>query len=120
MAAPPQSQNQPMPPPQPYPGMYYQPMAPEHLLSHRNVWLVNAIGLGMIWIGFIFRMVNHTDFTVQSAAVFLAVTGGFLAAAASLGAALGSKKTTDMQNVALCIWAGLVVLAVAFMTAGFL
>ncbi len=109
-----------MPPPQPYPGMYYQPMTPDHLLSHRNVWLVNVIGLGMIWIGFIFHMVNHTDFTVLSASIFLVVTGGFLAAIASLAAALGSKKTTDMQNVALALWAGLVMVAVAFISSGFL
>ena len=109
-----------MPPPQPYPGMYYQPMAPEHLLSRRNVWFVNALGLAMIWLGFVFRLVSRTDANVQAAAIFLAITGAVLGALASTAGALGSKKTSDLQNVALMLWAGLLLLAVGVMTAGFL
>lgn len=108
-----------MPPPQPYPGMYYQPMAPENLLSRRNVWFVNAFGLALIWIGYVFRLVSRTDPNVQSAAIFLVITGGILGALASSAGALGSKKTSDLQNVALFVWGGLLLLAVAFMTAGF-
>ncbi len=99
-----------MPPPQPYPGMYYQPMAPEHLLSHRNVWLVNAIGLVMIWIGMILRFINLTDTTVLHGAQFFVVSGALLGALASTAGALGSKKTTDIQNMGLFVWAGFLVL----------
>ncbi len=110
MAAPPQSQ---MPPPQPYPGMYYQPMTPEHLLSHRNVFFANAFGLVLIWLAMILRLVT-TDVNLAKFDVFLIFTGGILAAAASIGAALGSKKTTDMQNVGLFVWAGLVLAFAAY------
>lgn len=101
-----------MPPPQPYPGMYYQPMTPEHMLSHRNVWLVNAIGLVMIWIGLLLRLVNTGSADLLHGAWFFVVSGALLGALASTAGALGSKKTTDLQNMGLLVWAGfLVVLA---------
>ncbi len=95
-------------PPQPYPGMYYQPMAPEHLLSHRNIWFANAFGLALIWFAMILRLVS-TDVNLAKFDVFLVFTGAIVAALASLAAALGSKKTTDMQNLGLFIWSGLIV-----------
>ena len=106
-----------MPPPQPYPGMYYQPMAPEHLLSRRNVWFVNAFGLALIWFAFILRLVSN-DLNLAKFDVFLVLTGGFIAALSSIAAALGSKKTTDMQNLGLFIWAGFIVAFVATAIAG--
>ncbi len=101
-----------MPPPQPYPGMYYQPMAPEHLLSRRNVWTMNAIGIGAIWLAFIFRLIT-ADPNVFKFSQFLIFTGGFLGVLASTAAALGSKKTTDLQNLGLLVWAGFLVTFVA-------
>ncbi len=101
-----------MPPPQPYPGMYYQPMAPEHFLSRRNVWTLNAIGIGAIWLAFIFRLVT-ADVNVLAFSRFLIFTGGFLGVLASTAAALGSKKTTDLQNLGLFVWAGFLVTFVA-------
>ncbi len=98
-----------MPPPQPYPGMYYQPMAPEHFLSRRNVWTVNALGLVMIWLGMLFRLINTVDTTVLAAARFFVITGALVGALASTAGALGSKKTTDMQNLGLLVWAGFLV-----------
>ena len=103
-----------MPPPQPYPGMYYQPMAPEHLLSHRNVWLVNAIGLVMVWIGLLIRLLSTTDTTALHGAQFFVVSGALLGALVSTAGALGSKKTTDMQNIGLFIWAGFLVLLAGY------
>jgi len=115
MAAPPQG-SQMMPPPQPYPGMYYQPMAPEHMLSRRNVFFVNAGGLFLIWAAYVLRLVT-ADANVLKFDVFLIVTGALIAALGSVAAALGSKKTTDMQNLGLFIWAGFVVtLAAAAIT----
>ena len=70
-----------MPPPQPYPGMYYQPMTPEHMLSHRNVWFVNAAGLFLIWLGMLIRIISSvTDATALHAAQFFVVTGALLGA----------------------------------------
>ena len=106
-----------MPPPQPYPGMYYQPMAPEHLLSRRNVWFVNAFGLALIWLAVILRLVSN-DVNLAKFDVFLIVTGGFIAALSSLAAALGSKKTTDLQNLALVLWAGFVLVLVGLALGG--
>src|SRR5574337_48801 len=97
MAAPPQGPGQ-MMPPQPYPGMYYQPMSPENMLSRRNIWFMNVLGLGLIWLAFILRIVS-SDINVIKLDVFLVVTGAVLAALSNLAAALGSKRTTDMQNL---------------------
>lgn len=101
-----------MPPPQPYPGTYYQPMTPEHMLSHRNVWLVNAIGLVVIWIGMLIQLANTADATNLHIAQFFVVSGALLGALASTAGALGSKKTTDIQNLGLFVWAGALVIAV--------
>ncbi len=98
-----------MMPPQPYPGMYYQPMAPEHLLSHRNVWFVNAAALVLIWIGLLLRLLNTGDANLLHGAWFFVVTGALLGALASTAGALGSKKTTDMQNLGLLVYAGFLV-----------
>ncbi len=103
-----------MPPPQPYPGMYYQPMTPEHMLSHRNVWFVNAIGLVLIWIGMLIRIISTTDLTALHAAQFFVVTGALLGALASTAGALGSKRTTDLQNVGLLVWAGALALVAGY------
>lgn len=97
-----------MPPPQPYPGMYYQPMAPEHLLSHRNLFFANAAGLFLIWLGLLIHLINPRDVTLQAGGWFFVVTGGLLSALASMAGALWSKKTTDLQNIGLFIWAGCV------------
>ncbi len=104
-----------MPPPQPYPGVYYQPMmmTPEHWLSRRNVWTINALGLVMIWLGMLFRLINTADTTVRAAAWFFVITGALIAALASTAGALGSKKTTDMQNLGLLVWAGFLVTVAA-------
>ncbi len=103
-----------MPPPQPYPGMYYQPMTPEHMLSHRNVWLVNAIGLVVIWIGMLVHLASPADATSLHIAQFFVVSGALLGALASTAGALGSKKTTDLQNVGLLVWAGSLALLAGF------
>ncbi len=107
-----------MPPPQPYPGMYYQPMTPEHMLSHRNVWFANAVALFLIWIGLLLRLLNTADATLLHGAWFFVVTGALLGALASTAGALGSKKTTDIQNLGLFVYGGLLVLAAGFMLAG--
>ncbi|HII40975.1 MAG TPA: hypothetical protein HA326_07150 [Thermoplasmata archaeon] len=108
-----------MPPPQPYPGMYYQPMAPEHWLSRRNVWTVNALGLVMIWLGMLFRLLSTADTTVLAAARFFVISGALVGALASTAGALGSKKTTDMQNLGLLVWAGFLISLAGFVLAGF-
>ena len=108
-----------MPPPQPYPGMYYQPMAPEHWLSRRNVWTVNALGLVMIWLGMLFRLLSTADATVLAAARFFVISGALVGALASTAGALGSKKTTDMQNLGLLVWAGFLISLAGFVLAGF-
>ena len=99
-----------MPPPQPYPGMYYQPMAPEHLLSRRNVWTVNAIALIVIWLGMLLRLIAPLDANVLAAARFFVVTGALMGALGSTAGALGSKKTSDLQNIGLFVWAGFLIL----------
>ncbi len=104
-----------MMPPQPYPGMYYQPMMTlDSYLTRRNVWAMNAIALLAIWIGFLIRLSN-VDATARSFAFFLIFTGGLLGVLGSTAGALGSKKSSDLQNLGLLIWAGLLLVATVWM-----
>ena len=95
-----------MPPPQPYPGMYYQPMSLEGQLTRRNVFFANALGLAMIWLAFILALVSQ-DPNLIKFDFFLVITGAVIAALANVAAALGSRRTTDMQNLGLLVWSGL-------------
>ncbi len=105
-----------MPPPQPYPGMYYQPMSLEGQLTRRNVFFANALGLAMIWLAFILRLVS-SDPNLLKFDIFLIITGAIIAALANIAGALASKRTTDMQNLGLFIWtAGLVLFAASLLT----
>ena len=70
-------------PPQ-YPGAPYYPMATENLLKKRYVLALNALGLLALWL----------------AAIIVIWT--------SDRNALGSKRTSDMQNLGLLVWGGLV------------
>ncbi len=95
--------SQPMPPP--YPGQYY-PMSMEGMLTRRNVFALNAIGLVAVWIAVL--IANGTgDINALGFARILVISGGVLGALASTAGALGSKRTSDMQNLGLLIWAGL-------------
>ena len=115
MAAPPQGQ---MPPPQPYPGMYYQPMSLEGQLTRRNVFFANALGLAMIWLAFILRLVSN-DPNLIKFDVFLIITGALLGALANVAAALASRRTSDMQNLGLFIWSGFLVVFAAWVLVSF-
>ena len=95
--------SQPMPPP--YPGQYY-PMSMEGMLTRRNVFALNAIGLLAIWIGALIAIWSG-DINARGLARFLVISGGVLGTLASTAGALGSKRTSDMQNLGLLIWAGL-------------
>jgi drug/metabolite transporter (DMT)-like permease len=95
----------PMPPS--YGGMsppYYQPL--EGMLTRRNVFALNALGLIGIYLALLFRLAS-SDLNVRGLAHFLAISGGMLGAFASLAGGLGSKRTSDMQNLGLLVWAGL-------------
>ncbi len=95
--------SQPMPPP--YPGQYY-PMSMEGMITRRNVFAINAIGLLAIWIGALIAIWSG-DINARGLARFLVISGGVLGTLASTAGALGSKRTSDMQNLGLLIWAGL-------------
>jgi len=94
----------------PYPGAMYYPQSMEGMLTRRNVFAANAVGLAGMYLGALLALAS-ADRNVLGLAHFLVISGGFLAALASLLGALGGKKTTDLQNVGLMIWAGLVLIA---------
>lgn len=106
-----------MPPPQPYPGMYYQPMSLEGQLTRRNVFFANALGLAMIWLAFILRLVSN-DVNLLKFDIFLIITGALVAALANIAAALASKRTSDMQNLGLFVWSGFLVAFAAALLGG--
>jgi len=88
----------------------YAPMSWEQYLTKMWIWRVNAGGLALIFLGFLFELSGSPDAFVISFARFLVFVGGVAAAAVSLGGALGSKRTTDMQNLGLMVWSGFLLL----------
>ena len=94
------------PGPPPYGGPMYYPQPIEGMLTRRNVFALNALGLIAIYLAILFRLAS-SDLNVRGLAHFLAISGGMLGALASLAGGLGSKRTSDMQNLGLLVWAGL-------------
>ncbi len=92
-------------PPQ-YPGGMYYPQQLEGMLTKRNVFFLNGIGLLAVWLAAIIGLASG-DINARGLARFLAISGGTIGAMASLAGALGSKRTSDMQNLGLLVWAGL-------------
>lgn len=105
------------PPPQgtahPYPGGYWT-AGPEAALRKRVIWLLNAVGLGGLYIGFLISLTGTADTIVLNVARFFAFSGGLLAVLVSLAGALASKRTTDIQNLGLFLWSGLLLVGTVF------
>jgi len=81
-------------------------MATENLLKKRYVLALNALGLLAIWLATII-VIWTNDLNARGFARFLTISGGLIAAFGSIAGALGSKRTSDMQNLGLLVWAGL-------------
>lgn len=92
---------------------YYPPMTAEGILTKRNVWSANAIGLVAIYVALLISFASG-DAIAEGFARFLAASGALLGSALSLAAALGSKRTTDMQNLGLFLWSGFLWVAATF------
>src|SRR3989454_8690826 len=92
-------------PPQ-YPGAPYYPMATENLLKKRYVLGLNAVALLALWLGALLVILSG-DLNARGFARFLTISGGLVGAFGSVAGALGSKRTSDMQNLGLLVWAGL-------------
>ena len=92
-------------PPQ-YPGAPYYPMAAENLLKKRYALALNAVALLAIWLAAMIAILS-SDLNARGFARFLTISGGLVGAFGSLAVALGSKRTSDMQNLGLLVWAGL-------------
>src|SRR2546428_1497257 len=92
-------------PPQ-YPGAPYYPMATENLLKKRYVLGLNAVALLALWLAGIIVILSG-DLNARGFARFLAISGGLVGAFGSVAGSLGSKRTSDMQNLGLLVWAGL-------------
>ena len=93
-------------PPQ-YPGAPYYPMATENLLKKRYVLGLNAVALLALWLAGIIVILS-SDLNARGFARFLTISGGLVGAFGSVAGALGSKRTSDMQNLGLLVWGGLV------------
>src|SRR2546422_7749858 len=89
-------------PPQ-YPGAPYYPMATENLLKKRYVLGLNAVALLALWLAGIIVILSG-DLNALGFARFLTISGVLVDAFGSVAAALGSKRTTDMQNLGLLVW----------------
>jgi len=113
MTSPPSGQTYP-PPGYPQGPVYYPPMNIEGFLTKKMIWAANAVGLILVYLGFLMWLAGIRDAAVIGFERFLVFTGGFLGAAASVTGALGSKKTTDTQNLGLFVWAGFFLLIALF------
>lgn len=80
------------------------------MLKKRILIILILVGALIILIA---RIVNlySTDIDVDRAGSLLAMLGGFMIAASAVVWALGSKRTTDWQNVGLLILAALLIMA---------
>src|SRR2546430_16033441 len=92
-------------PPQ-YPGAPYYPMATENLLKKRYVLGLNAVALLALWLAGIIVILSG-DLNARGLARFLTISRGLVGAFGSVAGARGSKLTSDMQNLCLVVWAGL-------------
>src|SRR2546427_12873206 len=93
------------PGPPTYGGPMYYPPPLEGMLTRRNVFALNALGLIAIYLAILFRLAS-SDLTVRGLAHFLAISGGMLGALASLAGGLGSTRSTHKHNLELLVWAG--------------
>ncbi len=96
-----------------YPQQYVQQKPPTDIadmLKKRILIILILVGALIILVA---RVVNlySTDIDVDRAGNLLAMLGGFMIAASAVVWALGSKRTTDWQNVGLLILAALLIMA---------
>ena len=71
-------------PPPPYGGTPYYPPPIEGMLTRRNVFALNALGLLGIWVGLLIRLAVN-DVTGRGIGHFLVISGGILGALAAYG-----------------------------------
>ncbi len=91
------------------------PISAETALSKRGLFVLNGIALIGLYLGFLIHLSGTSDSIILGLAKFLAFSGGTLGALASLAGALGSKRTTDVQNLGLFLWAGLLLVVTTFL-----
>jgi len=94
----------PMPPP--YSGTPYYPMPMENMVKKRHILALNGLALAAIWLAALITILSG-DLNARGFARFLTISAAVIGAFGSVAGALGSKRTTDMQNLGLLIWAGL-------------
>ncbi|MFQ5907772.1 MAG: hypothetical protein ACE5JE_02960 [Thermoplasmata archaeon] len=77
-------------------------------IPKRAIAFFVAIGILLLWLGLLLITLNGT--TLRDAGVILGITGALFAFVVALGGALGSKRTTDYQNLGLLIVAAALLL----------
>jgi uncharacterized membrane protein YhaH (DUF805 family) len=102
--------------PQTYQQQYAAPSAPLDIAGMmRKTFLIIILAIGALFL-FIGRLlaVFATDSGGHNAAMVMSTLGGFAIAFPAATWALGSKRTTDMQNLGLLILAGLMLVAMVY------
>jgi len=102
------------------PPMYQQPYAQQSAPMDiagmlRKTFLIIIVGIGALFL-FIGRLLGvfATDSNGRNIAIVMSTLGGFAIAVPAVMWALGSKRTTDMQNLGLLIVAALMFVAMVY------
>lgn len=94
---------------------YYPPHPPaEGLLTKKGIWVLLVVGTFFMWVGWVISIYgNAADRDVMRFAQLVFVSGGLWNVLSAVAGALGSRKTSDWQNVGLLVLAAFFALAVA-------
>ncbi len=77
-------------------------------IRKRAIALFVAIGIFLLWLGLI--LITLDGASLRDVGVIIGITGSLFAFVVALAGALGSKRTTDYQNLGLLIVAAALLL----------
>lgn len=84
-----------------------QPMDIGEILKKRFLIVLVLIGALLLFVARIILIYQQTDRDIRNAAYLVQTLGAFMIAGPAVVWAIGSKRTTDMQNVGLLVLAAI-------------
>jgi len=99
----------------PYAPQVYYPPGIEAMLTKKTIFGLVAFGGFLMWLGLLIHVLGATDRDVLRFANFLTLTGAFIGFGFAAAGALGSKRTTDLQNLGLLVLASCFIVAAVWL-----